>query len=377
MFKLPLDVAPTTVLRWSKPVKELIRDVDFFIFDEASMITVNAMTAIDTALKDLYNSTTLFGGKSMLFGGDFRQVLPVVKKGSRKQIIAACLKASTFWDNLTKYRLIRNMRSTDGESYAKWLLDVGDGHFNKLKVDDTLESSDLVEEIYMVNGEMCTNFTNRIILSPKNVNVSHINERVLDKFPGEKIACEGVSTAKLPGDDDDTGDQNEDALLRYPPEYLEGLNPQGLPPHTINIKAGCIVMLIRNICVRDGLCNGTRLRFVNLSSSKKIMVCERIGPRRELVYIPRIKLSTPPNDGLPFIMSRTQFPLKLCFAMSINKSQGQSFDSVGLYVPQHSRIFGHGQLYVALSRCRCKAGIKVNIEAKNKLLDNIVYQEVL
>ena len=376
MFKLPLDVASTTVLRWSKPVKELIRDVDFFIFDEASMITVNAMIAIDNALKDLYSTPTIFGRKSMLFGGDFRQVLPVVKKGSRMQIIAACIKSATFWSELKQYRLMKNMRSTDGDSYAQWLLQVGNGEDSKLHVESSFLSEDLVEDIYMEDGVMCSNFMNRIILSPKNVNVSHINEKVLDRFHGDKIVCEGVSVARLPGGEDER-DGDEDAMLRYPPEYLEGLTPQGLPPHTINVKVGCMVMLLRNICVRDGLCNGTRLKFLQLSTSKKIMICERLGLRRELVYIPRIKLSTLPNDGLPFILTRTQFPLKLCFAMSINKSQGQSFDSVGLYLPENSRIFGHGQLYVALSRCRRRDGIKVDIATKKKLIDNIVYREVL
>ena len=141
-------------------------------------------------------------------------------------------------------------------------------------------------------------------------------------------------------------------MLRYPPEYLEGLTPQRMPPHTSNVKPGCIVMLLRNLSLRDGLCNGTRLRFLELRSSKKIMKCERLTARREIEYIPGIKLVTLASDVLPFDLIRTQFPMKLCFSMSINKSQGQTFNSVGLYLPQGSRVFTHGQLYVALSRCR-------------------------
>jgi ATP-dependent DNA helicase PIF1 len=173
------------------------------------------------------------------------------------------------------------------------------------------------------------------------------------------------------------GLEDEEAMLRYPPEYSEGLNPQGLPPHTLNVKAGCIIMLLRNISLREGLCNGTRLRFLHLTASRKIMVCERLTAWGGIVYIPRIKLTTLQSDGLPFDLTRTQFPVKLCFAMSINKSQGQSFNSVGLYLPHNSHIFGHGQLYVALSRCRSKNGIRVNIAAQSQLIANIVYHEVL
>ena len=54
------------------------------------------------------------------------------------------------------------------------------------------------------------------------------------------------------------------------------------------------------------------------------------------------------NEGYPFKFIRKQFPIRLCFAMTINKAQGQTIHNVGLYLPQH--VFSNGQLYVALSR---------------------------
>ena len=91
--------------------------------------------------------------------------------------------------------------------------------------------------------------------------------------------------------------------------------------------------------------------------------------------LPRIKLSTTEGE-LPFILSRKQFPIRLCFAMTINKAQGQSLDMVGidLRVP----VFTHGQLYVALSRA-------INVNQIAVLLSstgdgstvNVVYPEVL
>lgn len=93
-------------------------------------------------------------------------------------------------------------------------------------------------------------------------------------------------------------------------------------------------MLIRNICIADGLCNGTRL--VVRKVTNKLLYCtiltgDKIG---EAVTIPKITLNTKDNRDLPFILHRTQFPVRLAFAMTINKSQGQSFHRVGIYLDE-------------------------------------------
>ena len=62
---------------------------------------------------------------------------------------------------------------------------------------------------------------------------------------------------------------------------------------------------------------------------------------------------------------------------NMTPEQGQSYDAVGLYLPQHSKVFGHGQLYVATSRSRSKKGIKVSTVDKDNNVNNVVYKEVL
>ncbi|GBO38324.1 hypothetical protein AVEN_57799-1 [Araneus ventricosus] len=105
--------------------------------------------------------------------------------------------------------------------------------------------------------------------------------------------------------------------------------------------------------------------------------------RGDVVFLPRIKLATS-DVNLPFVLNRCQFPLIPACTMTINKSQGQTFDHVGIYIDEP--VFSHGQLYVALSRSRIPNHVKIytkTSEVQGKLLNNekyftrnFVYQEV-
>ena len=95
----------------------------------------------------------------------------------------------------------------------------------------------------------------------------------------------------------------------------------------------------------------------------------------QLRLIPRITLTSGENDQLPFMLCRKQFPVRLCFAMTINKSQGQSFETIGLDL--RSPVFSHGQFYVAVSRVTSAKGLKVLLPESSDKTANIVYPEVL
>jgi ATP-dependent DNA helicase PIF1 len=161
---------------------------------------------------------------------------------------------------------------------------------------------------------------------------------------------------------------------QIPPEFLHELTPSGLPPHKLQLKVGAIIMLLRNINLSNGLCNGTRLQIVNLSQN---IICAKIltGPCiGETFFVPRIRLQVSESDSV-LQFTRLQFPVCLAFAMTINKAQGQTFSKIGICLLANT--FAHGQLYVALSRCRQMQSIVARLPRNQTTTANIVYPEAL
>ena len=111
----------------------------------------------------------------------------------------------------------------------------------------------------------------------------------------------------------------------YSVEFLQQLNSSGLPSALLCLKVGCSVILLRNLDPGEGLCNGTRIVILNMR--RKMLQCRIISKNKrftkKIVLISRIRL-LPNTETLPMPLKRLQFPVKLAFAMAINKSQEQS-----------------------------------------------------
>ncbi|CAH1770873.1 1590_t:CDS:1, partial [Entrophospora sp. SA101] len=213
--------------------------------------------------------------------------------------------------------------------FARWLLKVGEGHItavgpekNIIQLPDDIvlsseELTDLTQFVYSGFSSHTNSqyLVERAILAPKNDQVNAINDIIMTQFPGD--AVEYLSA--------DMVEEQAEAEHLYPVEFLNSLTIGGLPPHRLILKPGAPIILLRNISPSDGLCNGTRL--VCRSFNRHVIEAEIITGKHSgnCVFLPRITM-TPSNTDLPFIFKRRQFPVQPAFAMTINKSQGQTLN---------------------------------------------------
>lgn len=212
----------------------------------------------------------------------------------------------------------------------------------------------------MVFPDISRNYKNhdwlceRAILAPKNDHVNRINDRIQLQLPGETTKYKSVDAVI-----------DEDQSVNYPIEFLNSLEPSGMPTHILTLKVGSPIMLLRNLDPPK-LCNGTRLAVKKLMPNVIEATIISGKSKGEDVLIPRIPMV--PTD-FPFNFKRIQFPVRLAFAITINKAQGQSLRVAGLNL--ENPCFSHGQLYVACSRVGTPKNLF--IFSANGKTKNIVY----
>lgn len=289
-------------------------------------------------------------------------------------MVGACLKRSVVWSHVTLLKLTENMRAQGDAQFATWLLDIGHGRHIRpngdIKLpqqmcvqapyqpsDDTPEKKEqrgidtLIRDVYpdLHIPHEDSFFLERNILSSRNEDVDDLNHRMLEIFPGQTQEFCSVDTVVF----EEGADGDPMHLLS---EYLQSLSPSGIPLGRLKVKPGCPLMLLRNLDPSEGLCNGTRLRL--LTASNRVLEATILGGAYsgKRVFIPRIPMM-PSQTALPFKLKRLQFPVKVAFSMTINKSQGQSIKKVGLDL--RTPVFSHGQLYVALSRATTQDGVGI------------------
>jgi hypothetical protein len=385
-FKIPIELFEESICSISKQseLAQLIRQTSLIIWDELPMQHRHAPEAVSRTLCDLRNNEQPFGGVTVVFGGDFQQILPVVPKGSRPQIVGACFQSSPLWRNIVHLHLTQNMRlgqTPADRAYAQWLQEMGHGQHTapnttiELPVHVKLAQNSvdcLINTIYPDferAGVMTPQYlSERTILSARNDDVDDVNASMLRQLPGEEIVYQSADSSVDAG-------ESEDAAVSYTTEYLNSINVSGLPLSKLTLKIGCPLMIIRNLDPSHGICNGTRA--ILRRATCRVLDVEIVGGDHngERAFIPRLNLST--SDTLPFQLRRRQFPVRVAFAMTINKSQGQSVKHVGLDV--RTPVFTHGQLYVAMSRVTSPERIHVLFpeEATSTATKNIVFPEVL
>ena len=296
--------------------------------------------AIDRTFQDIRENSHPFGGLTVVFAGDWRQILPVVRRGSRADIIHACLKSSPLWENVIVFELSQNMRvhlaGGDEANFASELLTIGEGkipvqhEIGEYKIAlprryilETQDVHDLcsfvfdgLEQQYNDPQWLCS----RAILCPTNQAADEINSHMMDTFPGDHRNYKSADRIL-------DGDNNR----QYPQEFLNTICVSGMPPHLLQLKENCPIMLIRNLDPANGHCNGTRYIVTKMHDH---VIEAMIATGRDvgrLIFIPRIPVC--PSDTIfPFRMQRRQFPVRPFFAMTANKAQGQTLSRIGIYL---------------------------------------------
>ncbi|XP_042905360.1 ATP-dependent DNA helicase pif1-like [Parasteatoda tepidariorum] len=230
IFKIPiiLNATSTCNLKPTSPEAIPLFNSKLIIWNEAPMTHVHAFLAEDRLLQDIMSCSHPFGGKVVLIGGDFRQVLPVIPKGYRSPTIASCLKKHPLWTKFNILYLNQNMRALSTEkAFAEWLLDVGnckDGEMIKLPDICYPSNQDPIKQLYSdvdFNTVTPGQLKGRAILTVTNDLSIVFNNDVLELLPGITKMYESVDTVIS----DDPQDQ-----LSYPEEFLNTITPTGMRP---------------------------------------------------------------------------------------------------------------------------------------------------
>ncbi len=318
--------------RFSKEKKRIIQSLDLLVIDEISMVRADLLDAVDAVLRRHRRNDLPFGGVQLLMIGDLHQLSPVARH-DEWQLLQQHYESVYFFSSkaLARTELVTiELRHIYRQSDARFI------KLLNLVRDNRLDSSSMAE----LNQRYIREFTpdddqGYITLTTHNSSAESINRKRLQALP-EK---EHRFTAEISGD------------------FPEQMYPA---PADLVLKERAQVMFVRNDPSGDKLYYNGKIGKITDISDKSISVrCP--GDRDEIVVEPvgweNIKYTV--NQEHREITEETigkfeQYPLKLAWAITIHKSQGLTFDKA---VIDAEAAFTHGQVYVALSRCKTLEGM--------------------
>ena len=400
-LQVPIDLTETSKCSYKENsgTAEAIRKAKLMVIDEVTQGDKFLFETVDRSLRVTRDCDKPFGGITTIVAGDWMQCLPVVKRGGKAEILNRTFKKSKLWKMVKAFNLTQNMRlknSSDPEERAfnEWLLRVGEGreenhpefgNADMIEIPEKFKSKtanikEFCREIFpdlanvIENGlknhqsdpEWVNYLVERAILCPTNKDCEEVNRACMDMVPGQPMVYR--SSDKI---------LNPTKAVQFPTEYLNHVTSSGMPDHVLVLKRGSPIMLLRNMDKKNGHVNGAR--YVVIDMKPKLIYALGIGEsnKGKILLIPRI-IFHPKDPEIPLEMERRQFPIRPCFAMTSNKAQGQTLNIVGINLTHE--FFGHGQLYVGVSRSTSSKGLKifkpVTAVYPNHMV-NVVYQEVL
>lgn len=224
VFGIPLEVDEHSWCSCDSPTRAAISLSDIVLWDECSMLHVDAANCVNRSMQDWTKSPASFGGKVMVFMGDFQQLLPVVRGGSGD---SATIMEADWWNQVTILKFTRNYRSDDAE-YCSMLHQVGTGAWSEVSIPEERVTTDLDELCARVfNGSSRTHETNSHIVTLTLDDAAKINRHIIAQLPGTLVTA-AAADVKINCKEPDL----------YSDEFVHSLSIPGAPPALLDLKEG-------------------------------------------------------------------------------------------------------------------------------------------
>jgi ATP-dependent exoDNAse (exonuclease V) alpha subunit len=349
-FRFPNSVVTEDKIKITREKSDLFKSIDTIIIDEISMVRVDMIDGIDYALRQYRKNDIPFGGVQIILFGDLFQLPPILSDNADNEFITSNYKSQYFFDadvfkkhENTVYELTKVYRQADSD-FVELL--------NCIRI-NTATEADL--------NKLNTNFSipitddEYIYLTARRKTADDINNEKLNLIEGKKIVkkCDMVGSFV---------DSVENIDFKYP------------APETLEFKISSKIMMLNNDISKRWV-NGTRGTVVKcdddgitvLLEGKEYQVTKHTWKRMKYTYNPLTRKVEEKQIG-----TFTQYPLQLANAITIHKSQGMTFDKVIVDIGMGA--FAHGQVYVALSRCRTLNNliIKTTIKQSDIMIDPLI-----
>lgn len=360
----------------------LIREASLIIWDEAPMANRAVLACVDETCRRVMGSSVPFGGKVVVLLGDFRQTCPVIRKGTKAEVIDASISRSAIWPNFIIHRLITPIRNAQDPTFAAFVDEIGDGAGPEISFQGFQHAESRTSLIQFTfpqhvigNPILCLQ---RCILAPTNLQVDAYNSTILNLLPSEpRFFCAADSLEEHT----DVSDDLESEVLPAPDavlDYVAKVRPHGMPDHTLLIKLGGVYRILRNLSVDRGLVKNTRVVVTGIGRKLiTVHILRSVGgisfSDYEEIFLPRITFKETLPSGHTLL--RKQFPLAPAYASTFHSCQGLTLDCVGIDLTHP--VFTHGQLYTALSRVRHRNDLMVLLPDGKETTVNITYHEIL
>nr|GEU39852.1 ATP-dependent DNA helicase PIF1-like [Tanacetum cinerariifolium] len=239
-FVIPLDLMENNIcgIKQNTQLAELMQEVQIIIWDEPPMTQQYAFEALDITLRDILGfkcpekRSKFFGGMTVLLGGDFRQILPVIPKAKRPEIVQACINRSELW----KYCKVLAV----GDDNLPAKIKEGADEPTWIEILERFLIKECDTPIQQIVVETYPNFTSRqtdeeylkesTILTLRNEEADATNEFMFKNLLGDAVTYNSADEICKASTD------NIDQYQLYLVEFLNSLDFPGMPPHGLCLK---------------------------------------------------------------------------------------------------------------------------------------------